>query len=252
MNNDNNIMNLTTFRNKEFGTIRTVVINGEPWFVGRDVAKALGYSNTKDALAKHVEPEDKRGSQIATPGGMQEMTIINESGLYSLILSSKLPTAKKFKHWITSEVLPSLRKTGTYTLNGKSIADEKAKRIDAQYMNACVKKANMYVKLANALETQSKHYKEILLAKAAEVLSGEMILPLPKSDQKTYSATEIGKMFGVSANKVGKTANAYDMKNDTYGEFFRDKSRFSDKEVDSFRYNDTAVEKFRAIFAENN
>ena len=79
-----------------------------------------------------------------------------------------------------------------------------------------------------------------------------MILPLPKSDQKTYSATEIGKMFGVSANKVGKTANAYDMKNDTYGEFFRDKSRFSDKEVDSFRYNDTAVEKFRAIFAENN
>lgn len=103
------------FDNPEFGKIRSLEIDGEPWLVGKDVAASLGYSNTKDALAKHVDPEDKRGSQIATPSGTQEMTIINESGLYSLIFSSKLPSARKFKRWVTSEVLPAIRRTGRYT-----------------------------------------------------------------------------------------------------------------------------------------
>ena len=94
-----------------------MVINGEPWFVGKDVAMMLGYANTKDALAKRVEREDKRGSQIATPlGGTQTMTIINESGLYSLILSSKLPQTREFKRRVTSEVLGYIRKMGGYTL----------------------------------------------------------------------------------------------------------------------------------------
>ena len=105
---------LQIFKNKEFGTIRTITIDNEPWFVGKDVAEALGYKNTKDALSRHVDPEDKRGSRITTPSGVQEMTVINESGLYSLVLSSKLPTAKQFKRWVTSEVLPAIRKTGGY------------------------------------------------------------------------------------------------------------------------------------------
>ena len=88
---------LMVFNNPEFGKIRTVEVKGEPWLVGKDVALALGYSNTKDALSRHVDPEDRRGSRIPTPSGEQEMTIINESGLYSLVLSSKLPGAKKFK-----------------------------------------------------------------------------------------------------------------------------------------------------------
>lgn len=107
---------LQIFNNPEFGQIRTVTIDGEPWFVGKDVAAALGYKNTKDALIKHVESEDKRGSQIATPGGEQQMTIINESGVYTLIFGSKLESAKRFKHWVTSEVLPALRKTGSYSM----------------------------------------------------------------------------------------------------------------------------------------
>lgn len=109
------------FNNPEFGEVRTVSIDGEPWFVGRDIALALGYSNTKDALAKHVDDDDKKmGSQNATPsikdslGRDQYPVFINESGLYSLVLSSKLPTAKKFKRWVTSEVLPTIRKTGGY------------------------------------------------------------------------------------------------------------------------------------------
>ena len=105
---------LTVFNHEEFGTIRTTVINEEPWFVGKDVAIALGYEKPTDAARKHVETEDRGVSKIETPSGTQDMTIINESGLYSLVLSSKLPGAKKFKRWVTSEVLPSIRKHGAY------------------------------------------------------------------------------------------------------------------------------------------
>lgn len=111
-------LQLHVFVNPDFGEIRTTVIDGEPWLVGKDIAKALGYSNTKDAIGKHVDQDDKRGSRIATPSGTQQMTVINESGLYALILSSKLPSAKKFKRWVTSEVLPAIRKTGAYQMPG--------------------------------------------------------------------------------------------------------------------------------------
>jgi len=114
---------ITTFNNEEFGNVRTLTIDEDPWFVGKDIAERLGYSNTKDALRKHVDSEDKiMGSQNATPsitdnlGRKQFPAFINESGVYSLILGSKLESAKKFKRWVTSEVLPSLRKTGTYTV----------------------------------------------------------------------------------------------------------------------------------------
>lgn len=103
------------FSNEEFGRIRTIAIEGEPWFVGKDVAERLGYSKPRNAIAAHVDEEDKKGAPIQGDlGGEQEMTIINESGLYSLVLSSKLPRAKAFKRWITSEVIPSIRKRGMY------------------------------------------------------------------------------------------------------------------------------------------
>lgn len=108
-----NHLQLFNFENQQ---VRTLTINEEPYFVGKDIATILGYKNTKDALLKHVDEEDKLGAQIATSGQRREMTIINESGLYSLILSSKLPNAKKFKRWVTSEVLPAIRKTGSYQL----------------------------------------------------------------------------------------------------------------------------------------
>ena len=107
--------NLKIFDNPEFGQVRTMMIDGEPWFVGKDVAEILAYSNSRDALAKRVDEEDKGVAKCDTLGGIQELAVINESGLYSLILSSKLPNAKKFKRWVTSEVLPAIRKTGTYT-----------------------------------------------------------------------------------------------------------------------------------------
>ena len=106
---------LTTFSNPEFGQVRTVEINGTPWLVGKDVALALGYAKPQNAISRHVDAEDQKVAPIqGTPGGEQEMLIINESGLYSLILSSKMPKAKAFKHWVTSEVLPAIHKTGAY------------------------------------------------------------------------------------------------------------------------------------------
>ena len=105
---------ITVFNNDEFGSIRTVTIENEPWFVGKDVAEVLGYQNGSRDINRHVDDEDKLCTKIEYAGQKREVTIINESGLYSLILSSKLPNAKKFKRWVTSEVLPSIRKTGSY------------------------------------------------------------------------------------------------------------------------------------------
>lgn len=130
---------LQIFNSEEFGEIRTVTIDGEPWFVGKDVAEILGYSNTRKALADHVDEEDKMdGVTIRDSIGREQNPVcINESGLYSLILSSKMPNAKKFKHWVTSEVLPAIRKTGSYQMQNLStemkailMHDEKIMKID--------------------------------------------------------------------------------------------------------------------------
>ena len=105
------------FENAEFGSVRTLVINGEPYFVGKDVAEILGYANTSKALIDHVDDEDKLNNETLSSLGQRGGWLINESGLYSLILSSKLPNAKKFKRWVTSEILPAIRKTGCYLAN---------------------------------------------------------------------------------------------------------------------------------------
>ena len=110
-------LQLFNFENQQ---VRTLKLNDEPYFVGKDVANILGYSNTRDALSRYVDSEDKGVAKLDTLGGKQNQTIINESGLYSLILSSKMPNAKRFKHWVTSEVLPAIRKHGAY------MTDEKA------------------------------------------------------------------------------------------------------------------------------
>lgn len=134
--------NLKIYNSDEFGEIRTVIINNEPWLVGKDVAEALGYERTADAIRQHVEDEDKGVGEIQTPGGIQKMTTINESGLYSLIFGSKLESAKRFKHWVTSEVLPSIRKIGSYEMEQYSpemkailMHDKKLVKMDERVTN---------------------------------------------------------------------------------------------------------------------
>ena len=125
---------LTIFENPEFGAIRTVELDGEPWLVGKDVAEALGYTNPQKAVRDHVDEEDRTVNDSFTVNGTP-ITLINESGLYSLVLSSKLPTARKFRRWVTSEVLPSIRRTGGYNLPKdypsalRALADTEEKRL---------------------------------------------------------------------------------------------------------------------------
>lgn len=142
---------LMIFNNPEFGEIRTVEVNGEPWLVGKDVARALGYGEGKslaNAVANHVDAEDRGVTEMMTPGGNQNMTIINESGVYSLVLGSKLPSAKKFKRWVTSEVLPSIRKNGMYLLPKdypsalRALADSEEQRMALEASNATLAAEN--------------------------------------------------------------------------------------------------------------
>lgn len=114
---------LKIFENPAFGKVRIIQQNGEPWFIGKDVAEILGYSNTPKAIRDHVDDEDKLAERIVLSGQNREVAIINESGLYSLILSSKMPKAKEFKRWVTAEVLPTIRKTGGYIAGSEKMSD---------------------------------------------------------------------------------------------------------------------------------
>lgn len=141
---------LKVFENPAFGQVRTIEIDGEPWFVGRDVAEALGYRDTSDALKKHVDADDKLTRRFADSGQAREMYIINESGLYSLILSSKLPTAKDFKRWVTKEVIPSIRKTGGYQMPSTPEQRIAAALIDAQRILAEYEEKNHALAMENS------------------------------------------------------------------------------------------------------
>lgn len=166
---------LQVFKNQEFGSVRTLTLNDEPWFVGKDVALALGYGKGKslaNAVANHVSDDDKGVTELMTPGGKQNLTIINESGLYSLIFGSKLESAQKFKRWVTSEVLPALRKTGQYQVKELSGQELMAKAlIEAQSVLAAKDKQIEEMKpkalFADAVATS---HTSILVGELAKIL----------------------------------------------------------------------------------
>lgn len=177
-------MQIFAFEEKE--EIRTLLINDEPYFVGKDVADALGYKNTRDALSKHVDEEDKGVANRDTLGGKQDLTIINESGLYSLILKSKLPSAKKFKRWVTSEVLPTIRKHGMYAtedlLNNPDLLIQVATQLKEERTNRLIAEQRV-----NELQPKADYYDKILANKSLMTIS------------------VIAKNYGMSANKMNQT-----------------------------------------------
>ena len=236
---------IMAFDHERFGRVRGIEIDGESWLVGKDVAERLGYSNPRDALAKHVEPEDKNTVAFRDgTSGNPNVTIINESGLYSLVLSSKLPEAKAFRHWVTRDVLPALRKTGEYKMrradDEQELADGEKKLADAKVRNAQSRQAALWIKMAE-LSGSSEVHKQICAAYASKALEGEMVLPLP-AVEKTYTAREVGDKYGVSANRIGKLANRHGLKTEEYGLLVMDKAKGSCKEVESWRYNERGVQ----------
>ena len=234
MNNE-----LQVFNSSEFGNVRVVQVDGEPWFVAADVCRALEISNSRDAVAR-LDDDEKGVGSTDTLGGKQGMQIINEPGLYTLVLGSRKPEAKTFKRWVTHEVLPAIRKTGSYKTPKQSSDRDKA-----MLKNAQARSAKLWLEIAKNTGIQT--YKDVCNAYAAKELAGEDVLPLPKVQDKSYSATDIGKMLGVSKSKIGALANKNNMKCDEYGNWYHDKSPYSSKEVETFRYNDKAVEKFRSL-----
>ncbi len=154
---------LQIFKNESFGEVRTLIIDNEPWFVGKDVAKALGFSNTSDAISTHVFEEDKGVDSIDTLGGKQKMIIINESGVYALVFGSRLKTAKEFKRWVTSEVLPSIRKHGAY--------------MTAEKLEEVILNPDMMIKLCTALKEEKDRNKELQLINSNLAVDNNIMKP---------------------------------------------------------------------------
>ncbi len=235
------------FKNEKFGNIRVISVDGREYFVATDVAKALGYVNPRDAIAKHCRWVVK--CDVPHPQSKNktlEVNVIPEGDLYRLITNSQLPSAKEFESWIYDEVLPSLRKTGSYsTSQAQPKVDTKEKEIEARLINARVREASMLLKIADKVDNPT--YQQIMYSKATEVLNGKPLIPLPKVERKTYSAAEIGEKLGVTAHKVGSIANKHNLKTEEYGLMVWDKSQYSNKQVETWRYYGNVVPVLKSL-----
>lgn len=225
---------LQAFNNSEFGTIRMLEENGNPLFCGKDVADALGYSDTVSAIKQHCRGVVKR-HLIDNLGRKQLTNFIPEGDLYRLIVNSKLPTAEKFERWVFDEVLPTIRKNGSYSAND-----------EVKINNSRARLANSWLKVAKLVPVDT--YKQICASYASAILSGgKEVIPLPAATERLYSATEIGQMLGVSSHQIGSIASQHRLKTPEYGILVWDKSPYSSKQIQAFRYNKRALEKFREI-----
>lgn len=257
---NSSVSSVEIFENSEFGKVRALVIDGSPWFVGNDIASILGYKIPKDAVKTHVLEKDKivvqlsdiqEGGDTPLPDNMKgsKITIINESGLYRLILRSNMPNAEMFTEWVTSDVLPSIRKYGSYFLDNErhSMSD---KEYELRILEARNRSAEILMSISD--KTSIPEYKSVLNHYIFKTITGDSTsIPLPAAVRKTYSAGEIGSMLGVSGNKIGRLANEHNLKTSEYGKLFYDKSRYSNKEVETFRYYENAISVFKTILDSN-
>ena len=189
--------NLQVFKNEQFGEVRVMEHNGEPWFVGKDVAEILGYTNASKALTDHVDPEDKLNNESLSSLGQRGGWLINESGLYSLILSSKLSAAKKFKRWVTAEVLPSIRKHGFYETPRAEVQNERLASV------------NNAVKILTPLLQAAGCNSEIQLLTAKSIYEkAGIVLPVTiHADQQYFDTVHIARQVGIYYQASGKPAD---------------------------------------------
>ena len=180
---------LQLFQNPEFGRVRIVEVSGEAWMVGKDVAEALGYKNPRQALASNVEAEDRGVHSVDTPSGEQEMTIINESGLYSLVLSSKLPNARKFRRWVTTEVLPTVRKHGAY--------------MTPETLQAAILNPDTMIQLCQQLKAEQEHSRQ-LEAENAAMLPKAVFADAVSASKSSILVGELAKLLRQNGVDTGE------------------------------------------------
>lgn len=180
---------LQLFQNPEFGRVRIVEVNGEAWMVGKDVAEALGYKNPRQALASNVETEDRGVHSVDTPSGEQEMTIINESGLYSLVLSSKLPNARKFRRWVTTEVLPTVRRHGAY--------------MTPETLQAAILNPDTMIQLCQQLKAEQEHSRQ-LEAENAAMLPKAVFADAVSASKSSILVGELAKLLRQNGVDTGE------------------------------------------------
>ena len=205
------------FENEQFGQIRVELINNEPWFVGKDVADALGYSDTAQAVRDHVEDEDKGVVEMTTPGGVQKMVSINESGFYSLVLSSHISTAKMFKRWVKSEVLPSILKTGGYIATSDYMTDEEIMARALMVAQTTIEKRNERIKqLENKVRLDSPKvgYFDALIDRGLNVCFRDAAKEIGVK-QKVFISYLLENKY-VYRNKAGKLRPHADYDNDLF------------------------------------
>lgn len=175
---------LEIFKNREFGEIRTVTVDGEPWFVAKDIAEILQYTNTQKAIRDHVDEEDKLTERIVLSGQNREVICINESGLYSLILSSKMPGAKRFKRWVTSEVLPQIRRTGTYQ---KPMTPQEMMRVQLGMIDGHEERITHLENTMTVDYEQQQELKKTVNKRVIEVLGGKKAPAYKEMSKKVFS-----------------------------------------------------------------
>ena len=175
---------LEIFKNREFGEIRTVTVDGEPWFVAKDIAEILQYTNTQKAIRDHVDEEDKLTERIVLSGQNREVICINESGLYSLILSSKMPGAKRFKRWVTSEVLPQIRRTGTYQ---KPMTPQEMMRVQLGMIDGHEERITHLENTMTIDYEQQQELKKTVNKRVIEVLGGKKAPAYKEMSKKVFS-----------------------------------------------------------------
>lgn len=222
------------FKSAEFGSVRTVMVNNEPYFVGKEIAEILGYANPKNAVPKHVDDEDKLSTQIEYAGQKRSVTVINESGVYSLIFGSKLPTAKKFKYWVTSEILPAIRKHGAYMTENT--------------LEQALASPDFLIKLATELKSE----KEKRVALETQVAVNNQIINelKPKADytdtilqnKGLVTVNQIAKDYGMSAKELNKKLNALGVQYKQSGQWllyakYQDKG-YTHSKTFNFRHSD--------------
>ena len=237
---------LKIFKNPEFGQLRMIFIDGKQYFMASDVAKALGYVRPNDAVSQHCRATVKHSIPIS--GKEQEVNFIPEGDVYRLIIRSKLPKAEEFERWVFDEVLPTIRKQGYYTADNNKNDETKAKllRAEAMVINAKNRAFNTIMKSIDNKQL-SPIAVQVFGLKGLESVFGVDVGNLLPKTEKTYSATEVGNMLGISAVKVGRLANANGLKTAEYGVYVMDKSKYSTKEVENFRYNDKGVKALQEL-----